>query len=293
MAEIVAKAIEMASPLLEQRTHTLTADVPRRGLAVKGDPTRLSQVLSNLLTNAAKYTSPGGHITLRAEADHEEIVVRVRDTGIGIAPDQLPRIFDLFVQERQAVDRAQGGLGLGLAIVRNLVERHGGSVAATSDGPGRGSEFVVRLPRAMNAEAIPRGQPAGPALAGHALHPAGLRILVVDDNVDAAALLAEAFNTRGYQARVAHDGPTALSVAAQFAPEMAILDIGLPVMDGYELATRLRELPGLQGIRLIAVTGYGQESDRHKTQATGFDHHFVKPVDFDAVEAAVKRSLPT
>ena len=289
MAEIAAKAIEMASPLLEQRAHTLDVNVPGHGLAVKGDPTRLSQVVSNLLTNAAKYTPPGGHITIRAEAQHHRVVVRVRDTGIGIAADVLPRIFDLFVQETQAIDRAQGGLGLGLTIVRNLVERHGGSVAAASDGPGHGSEFIVRLPLAVMVEAR-AAAPAPDAGARAVPDPAaaGLRMLVVDDNADAALVLADAFTNRGYHARVAHDGPGALRLAAEFRPEIAILDIGLPVMDGYELAARLRELPGLSRIRLIAVTGYGQRSDRDKTMAAGFDHHFVKPVDFNTVERAVK-----
>ena len=217
------------------------------------------------------------------------IVVRVRDTGIGIAPDVLPRIFDLFVQETQAIDRAQGGLGLGLAIVRNLVERHGGSVAATSDGPGCGSEFIVRLPRA--ASVAGRDPASATAAGGPGPMTTGVRLLIVDDNADAAIVLADAFSSRGYPTRIAHDGPEALVAAAEFRPDIAILDIGLPVMDGYELAARLRELPGAGGMRLIAVTGYGQPSDREKTLAAGFDHHFVKPVDFNAIETAVNAPL--
>jgi signal transduction histidine kinase len=288
MAEIVAKAIEMASPLLEQRTHTLTVDMPRRGLCVNGDPMRLSQVVSNLLTNAAKYTLPGGHITVIAEHDGGEVVLSVRDTGVGIAPEVLPHVFDLFVQERQAIDRSQGGLGLGLTIVRNLVERHGGSVLARSDGLGRGSEFVVRLPRV--AQALDLTEPlATPATGPEAKEgrDGGPRVLVVDDNEDAAEMLVEALTRKGYETRVAYDAPTALRVAAAFAPDIAFLDLGLPVMDGYELASHLRKIPGLSGLRLIAVTGYGQESDYQRTREAGFHHHLVKPVDIAAIEAAV------
>jgi PAS domain S-box-containing protein len=288
MGEVVAKAIEMASPLLEQHTHTLTVQVPRRGLAVEGDPTRLSQVISNLLTNAAKYTPPGGHIMIRATEEHGNVVVRVRDTGIGIAPEVLSRIFDPFVQERQAIDRAQGGLGLGLTIVRNLIERHRGSVSAHSDGPGRGSEFVIRLPIVELPRAIGHEATADPGSVEPAHAAAGaLRILVVDDNEDSAEMLADALKAKGHLTGIAHDAPAALRIAETFTPDIAFLDIGLPVMDGYELGARLRALPGLAGIRLIALTGYGQESDRQKTRAAGFDHHLVKPVDFNAVEAAV------
>lgn len=286
--ELRTEVVEMASPLLEQRAHTLTVDMPRQGLRVDGDPMRLSQVVSNLLTNAAKYTPPGGQITVRAEPVDGEVELRVRDTGMGIAPDALPHVFDLFVQERQAIDRSQGGLGLGLTIVRNLVERHGGSVLARSEGLGHGSEFVVRLPRSapsLDLAGLPAA-PAGPeAAAGRDGAP---RILVVDDNEDAAEMLSDALTRKGYETRVAYDAPTALRVAAAFAPDVAFLDIGLPVMDGYELATHLRKIPGLSGLRLIAVTGYGQESDYQKTREAGFHHHLVKPVDVAAIEAAVK-----
>ena len=215
-------------------------------------------------------------------------MIHVRDTGIGIAPDVLPNVFDLFVQERQAIDRSQGGLGLGLTIVRNLVERHGGTVSAHSDGPGTGSEFVVRLPRA-NVPVEPEG-PAGVELAFEsAISPgdAALRILVVDDSVDGAEMLAAALSAKGYKTQVAFDAPAALRIAAEFRPAIAFLDIGLPVMDGYELAARLRGLSELNGIRLFALTGYGQESDRQKTRDAGFDHHFVKPIDLEAIEAVL------
>ena len=287
IAEVVAKAIEMASPLLEQRNHTLRMDVPRRGLRVDGDPTRLGQVISNLLTNAAKYTPPSGVITVRAEQVDDEVVLSVRDTGIGISPDVLPRIFELFVQEGQALDRSQGGLGIGLTIVRSLVERHGGSVSARSDGRGKGSEFIIRLPLAEGGAAGADALSALPAAVA-APGAGAVRILVVDDNEDGAEMLADALTGRGYDTRVAHDAPAALRVAAEFSPDVAFLDLGLPVMDGFELAAHLRELPGLADIRLIAVTGYGQESDRRRTRDAGFEGHLVKPVDIDAIEATLK-----
>ncbi len=285
LTDVVARAVEMASPLLEQRSHTLDVDV-RRGLIVFGDPTRLSQVISNLVTNAAKYTNPNGSIWVQAGEDADAIVLRVRDDGIGIAPDVLPRVFDRFVQERQASDRAQGGLGLGLTIVQSLVERHGGTVTASSGGVDRGSEFVIRLPKwradvPVPPSTLPASPPGGVALL------APRRILVVDDNEDGAEMLAEILGAKGHQTRVAYDAPAALRIAADFKPDVAFLDIGLPVMDGYELAARLRELPGLDGIRLIAVTGYGQESDRRRTRAAGFQHHLVKPVDFGQLDAVV------
>ncbi|MDI3286853.1 ATP-binding protein [Polyangium sp. 15x6] len=280
IAEVVAKAIEMASPLLEQRRHHLTVEVPSRGLVVDGDGTRLAQVMSNLLTNAAKYTESGGQIAVEAERWGRDVEIRVRDNGIGIDPDVLPTVFDFFVQDRQALDRAQGGLGLGLAIVRNLVTMHGGTVSARSEGKGRGSEFTVRLPGAAGLAEVEAtsARVRAPMKAGAG---DGHRILVVDDNEDAAALLAESLGSLGHQTRVASDGPSALRVAEKFRPDIALLDIGLPVMDGYELAHRLRERPELTRLRLIAVTGYGQESDRSLSREAGFDAHLVKPVQFD------------
>jgi PAS domain S-box-containing protein len=292
VGDIVGKAIEMASPLLEQRSHNLFVDVPKQGLRIEGDPTRLAQVVSNVLTNAAKYTPPGGNIAIQASRAGGEIVLTVHDTGIGIAPDVLPRVFDLFVQERQALDRSQGGLGIGLAIVRNLIERHGGSVAARSDGPGHGSEFEIRLPAVTSEQeqdAVGAGARKTPSAILSPLRAA--RILVVDDNEDGAEMLAEALGERGYDTRVAHDAPTALRLAAEFLPQVAFLDIGLPVMDGYELATHLRKIPGLANLQLIAVTGYGQESDRRRTREAGFQHHFVKPIDLAAIEAALRAHL--
>jgi CheY-like chemotaxis protein len=293
LAEVVAKAIELASPLIEQRGHTLTVEVPCHGLPLDADPTRLAQVFSNLLTNAAKYTEPGGRISVVATQEDTEVIVRVRDNGTGIAPEMLPRVFDLFVQERQALDRSQGGLGLGLAIVRSMVSLHGGQVGVTSEGRGLGSEFTVRLPLveegALPAETgssrTPPKQPAPEAMPS--------RILVVDDNRDAADILAESLMLLGCEARVAYDGPSALKLAAEFQPEVALLDIGLPVMDGYELAQRLRQQQPNPELRLVAVTGYGQESDRRRSLSAGFDAHLVKPLDFDVLDALLKRMAST
>jgi signal transduction histidine kinase len=286
LSEIVAKAIEMASPLIEQRQHQLTVDVPRQGFAVDGDAVRLAQVVANLLNNAAKYTEPHGSIAVFAERDGGEVVLRIRDSGIGLSAEMLPRIFDLFVQERQAIDRAQGGLGLGLAIVRVLVELHGGTVEARSEGHGKGAELTVRLPA---AEAGERPLPAPPPRVEPEVAPlpGALRVLVVDDNLDAAELLATTVQMIGHAARVAHDGPAGLRIAADFRADVALLDIGLPVMDGYELARHLRAIPGLESIRLIAVTGYSQEADRAEAAAAGFDLHLVKPIRLEQLQAAL------
>ena len=279
LTEIVARAVETASPLLEERFHTLNVDVPRT-VCLLGDPARLTQIFSNLLTNAAKYTPQGGRIDVSATVDPGHVTVSVQDTGVGIEAEFLPVIFDAFAQGPQLLDRAQGGLGLGLSIVRNLVERHGGDVSVHSDGPGRGSEFLVRLP----ISAVPAGtvleQPPAvvPASPG-----TGKRILIVDDNEDAAAMLAVALAIHGFEVQTAHEGLSALRIAAAFQPELAVLDIGLPVMDGYELASRLRRIPGLHQLPLIAVTGYGQSSDRDRSAAAGFGHHLVKPVEIETL----------
>jgi signal transduction histidine kinase/DNA-binding response OmpR family regulator len=275
VSEVVAHAIEMASPLLEQRQHNLAVDVPPRGLVIDCDPARLGQVLSNLLTNAAKYTEHGGQISVMAREARGQVTISVRDTGIGIAPEMLPRVFDMFVQERQALDRAQGGLGLGLTIVRSLVALHGGTIDVRSEGRGRGAEFVVTLPAAAagEAETVDATQEHAEAMSM-----TGRRILIVDDNEDAAELLAASLELMGHRTAVAHDGPQALKLVAGFVPEIAMLDIGLPVMDGYELARRLRDAD-LPAVRLVAVTGYGQDADRQRSQAAGFDAHLVKPID--------------
>jgi PAS domain S-box-containing protein len=288
VARFVAKAIEMTSPLLEQQRHTLQVDVPSSGLTVDGDETRLAQVVANLLTNAAKYTEAGGLITVTARAEQGKVLVRVRDNGLGIDPEILPKIFDLFVQEPQAIDRARGGLGLGLSIVRNLVVLHEGSVHASSPGKGLGAEFEIRLPLAaavaeVLAPAIaPRGRPARRR---HA------RVLVVDDNVEYAALLAQTLTELGYRTRHVHDAISALGIDHGFVPDVALLDIGLPVIDGYELARRFRASQHLASVRLIAVTGYGQQQDRARSREAGIATHLVKPIDIEALQAAIESCM--
>jgi CheY-like chemotaxis protein len=243
----------------------------------------MAQVVSNLLTNAAKYTPPGGHVWLSASLEADEVVIRVRDDGDGIGPDLLPNVFDLFVQGPRTIARSEGGLGLGLALVKNLVALHGGRVSATSRGHGHGSEFVVRVP------ALPRApkHAAPPApiveIAGHA----GKRILLVDDNEDARELLGEMLRTMGYDVELAPDGPAALDKLATFAADVAILDLGLPVMDGFELARRISDTRANPRPRLVALTGYGREADMARTRAAGFDAHLVKPVHVPALVSAV------
>jgi PAS domain S-box-containing protein len=278
LAEIVATAVEAASPLLEQRHHHLTIDVPR-GLLLRGDPTRLTQVVVNVLSNAAKYTEPRGAIAIEASKRGGQIELCIRDSGIGISADMVPHVFEMFAQERQALDRSHGGLGLGLTIVKSLIELHHGTIEARSDGVGRGSEFVIRLPSA-SAVAPVESTTGAAGEGGRAPAPTGRRILVVDDNADAARLLADALELVGHETRVAFDGPAALDVAAEFEPDAALLDLGLPLMDGYELAGQIAAAAaGRPRPLLVAVTGYGQVSDREKSLAAGFDAHVVKPVD--------------
>jgi signal transduction histidine kinase/DNA-binding response OmpR family regulator len=291
LSEVVAKAIETASPLFEQHHHLLEVDVPTRGLPLEADAARLAQAVANLLTNAAKYTEPGGRITVSAAAEAGDVVLHVRDTGIGIDPEILPRIFELFVQERQALDRSRGGLGLGLAIVRSLVTLHGGSVTARSPGRGQGAVFTVRLPGAdrvvaAGPPAAGAAAPAVPALTASGRPPR--RVLVVDDNEDGAHMLAETLRALGHQVACAYDGPSALATAASFAPDVALLDIGLPVMNGYEVAQGFRRDGNLRRTRLVAITGYGQEQDRERSVASGFVAHLVKPVDFERLRALVE-----
>ncbi|RKH52209.1 response regulator [Corallococcus interemptor] len=288
LTDVVAKAIEQTSSLIDQRQHMLEVDLPDRGMDLSGDPTRLAQVFANLLTNAAKYTEPGGFLAVTGTREGRELVLSVRDTGVGIAPEMLPRVFDLFVQEHQALDRSQGGLGLGLAIAKSLVTLHEGAISAHSAGRGRGSTFTVRLP-ALEAEApaaLPTPQPG--TLAVPEPTSVSARVLIVDDNRDAADVLSESLEFLGCTTRVAYDGPTGLEAAKEFGPEIALLDIGLPVMDGYELARRLRQQEEPRALKLVAVTGYGQESDRQRSKAAGFDAHLVKPLHFETLESLLK-----
>ena len=285
LAEVVARALEITSPVLEQRRHRVQVDIPRRGLLVRVDPDRMVQVVANLLANAVKYSDAGSPIRLQAAATPEGMVrLSIRDQGIGIAAEMLERIFDMFAQQPQTLARSGGGLGLGLTIVRSLVELHGGRVRAESEGLGRGSLFVIELP-AVSAAGMEVAEDTTERRRATSDEGRG-RILVVDDNQDAAMLMGEALEALGYRVRIAYDGPLALQVAAQFQPDVALLDIGLPVMDGDELAQRMRELPVRAGGRLalVAVTGYGQDSDRARTRDAGFDDHLVKPVDLDALE---------
>lgn len=289
LADMVARALEMAGPLIEGRRHTVVVSV-ERGSFVAGDSIRLAQVLTNLVTNSAKYTDPGGIIEVLGERSGDELTIRVKDNGVGIQPEILPHVFDLFVQGGQSLDRAMGGLGLGLTIVRTVVELHGGRVYAESGGPGMGSEFRVVLP-ALPPGVVPESQPASPITpAPDPNHPV-LDVLVVDDNHDALELLAEGLQMFGYRTHMASDAAVALAVAESVKPAIALLDIGLPVMDGYELARRLRAIPELSKIKLVAITGYGQASDRERTRSAGFDRHLVKPIDLDQVQGLLTELL--
>ncbi|MBX3189986.1 MAG: response regulator [Labilithrix sp.] len=282
LAVVVGNGVELASPLLDRRGHALVVDVPAAGLAVDGDPARLAQVVANLLTNAAKFTPIGGRVEMRARREGADVVLSVRDTGAGIAPELMPRLFEAFVQGERRLDRSQGGLGLGLAIVRGIVVAHGGSVSAKSDGAGKGSELVVRLPAFMppaDAPAEVRATGAAPKKRG------GRRVLVVDDNEDLALMLARALERSGHEVMTAYDGPTALAVAETFLPEAALVDLGLPVMDGFEVARRLRALPRLGDIKLVAITGYCGARDR--SVEAGFDEHLVKPIGPPALERLI------
>ena len=284
MSAIVARAVEVARPLIDSKHHRLNVTVSEVGLAVEGDPVRLAQVISNLLNNAAKYTEPGGHIVVEGFRDDSEVVLRVRDTGQGIPPDRLASMFDLFVQGEQPLDRSEGGLGVGLTLVRSLVQLHGGNVEAHSEGVGRGCEFVVHLP-ALDRHG-PRGQ--APRTSGRTEHHRSRRVLVVDDNVDAADTLAEALRHAGHEVRVEYDGSSALAAAKQLQPDVILLDLGLPGMDGFEVARRLRTDAGLSKVRLVAITGYGQAADRKRTAEIGIEQHLVKPVDLDRVIESVE-----
>jgi PAS domain S-box-containing protein len=327
LAAVVGRAVETARPLIEAEGHALTVTLPEGPLLVEGDLVRLAQVVGNLLNNSAKYTNRGGHIQLTVSVEEirsqesgvrsqesgvrrqesgvrsqtedpssltpeREAVVRVRDNGIGISAEVLPHVFDLFVQGIRPVVgvRAQGGLGIGLTLVQRLVRMHGGRVEVFSEGPGQGTEFAVRLPllapQRVRASGSPVEVPSEDALRCR-------RVLVVDDSVDAARSLSLLLKLWKQDVRTAHDGPSALGVVDAFRPEVAILDIGLPGMDGHELARRLREQPGTDGMVLIALTGWGQEEDRQRSQAAGFDHHLVKPVEPEALHGLLARLEPT
>jgi CheY-like chemotaxis protein len=274
----VRSAIETSRPLIDEQGHQFTVELPPMPILLDADPTRLAQVFSNLLNNAAKYSEQGGHITLSAGAEGNAVIVRVTDRGIGIPADHLPRIFQLFAQVETASDRSQGGLGIGLSLVRGLVEMHGGTIEANSEGPGRGSELIVRLPRA-NAEPLSESHAAEPDGAKTSPTPK-YRILVVDDNQLSARSTAIALGLMGHDLATARDGIEGIERARTFQPDVILMDIGLPEMNGHETARRMRQQPGGKNIILIAVTGYGQEADRRRSLEAGFDYHLVKPLNF-------------
>jgi signal transduction histidine kinase len=284
---VVSRVVESVRPALDERGHHLEVALPAEPVWVDADPARLEQVLENLLSNAGKYTPPGGHIRCAAGREGGEAVIRVQDDGIGIRPEMQARVFDLFQQADRVPGRVSEGLGLGLTLVRRLVQLHGGTVVVHSAGPGRGSQFVVRLPLA--AEAVGRAKESAPSPAPARGRP--LRILVVDDNVDGAKTLAALLRLEGHEVQVAHDGPAALEAAAAFRPETVLLDIGLPKgMDGYEVARRLQELPVARQTFLVALTGFGQEEDRLRSRAAGFRDHLVKPVDPEVLRGVLARA---
>jgi CheY-like chemotaxis protein len=274
LAAVLARAVETSRPLIAQRRQELSIDAPGSAVLLLGDLARLAQVVSNLLNNAAKYSDEGGRIWLSVELAGPHVVVRVRDAGCGISPEVLPHVFDLFTQADHTLDRSQGGLGIGLTLVKTLAEMHGGSVTASSPGLGRGSEFTVRLPRAP-ADVAPAPLPVARGAIGGARR----RVLVVDDNVDAAHSLARLLEAAGHDVSAVYDGLAALSQASQLRPDVILLDIGLPGLDGYEVARRLRSRPETAAALLVALTGYGQDEDRRRSQEAGFDHHLVKPVE--------------
>jgi signal transduction histidine kinase/ActR/RegA family two-component response regulator len=277
LARVLRTAIETSQPLLDGAGHVLAVELPPGPLPLDADPVRLAQVFSNLFNNAAKYAEHPGRIRVRATREGGQVAVSVCDEGIGIEPEMLAHVFEMFTQVDGTHRRSQGGLGIGLTLVRSLVQLHGGSVTAHSDGIGKGSEFVVRLPLATGAaaQATPREPPPAPV---------PLRVLVVDDNRDAADSLGVLLGFLGYSVEVAHDGNDALRAAERFHPALVLLDLGMPEMDGYEVARRLRAQPRWRDLVLVALTGWGQEEDRQRSHEAGFDHHLVKPTDLDALQ---------
>lgn len=281
LQDIVQTAIDASRPLVEGFRQELTVDLPTGTVWLRADPTRLNQVIANLLNNAAKYTPEGGHIHLSVERERDELAIKVRDTGIGISADKLPQVFDLFAQVDPSQERALGGLGIGLFLVKRLVEMHGGTVTAISRGRGHGAEFVVRLPVPSGA-ALLEGPSESPGSTGIVVRH---RVLVADDNRDAAQSLCTLLKLWGHEVRLAYDGPQTLEEALRFRPELVLLDIGLPKMHGYDVAQRLREHPELRDVILVAVTGWGQEEDRRHAYEAGFDHHVTKPADLNVLKA--------
>src|SRR3569623_85887 len=285
LAEALAGAIETSRPHIEAGQHELSLALPAGGTEIYADPMRLEQIFINLLNTAAKYTNPGGRIDVVLDSRPEDFVVRIRDTGIGISQAMLEKVFTIFMQARHPLERSQGGLGIGLSLVKGLVDLHGGTVEAFSKGPGQGSEFVVRLPREytdideLSAGAAPENRRLPPQKAK--------RILVVDDNIDAANTVSELLNLLGHETRIVHDGPSAGEAALDMRPDIVLLDIGLPGLNGYQVAQTIRAQESLRGIILVALTGWGQENDKRRAFEVGFDHHWVKPVGLEQLKRIV------
>jgi len=288
LATVVEAALETTRPLLDERRQQLTTSLPAEPVWLNADPLRVAQILANLLTNAAKYSEPGGYVELSAHADGDRLSISVKDTGIGIETELLPRVFEMFSQVKSSLDRAEGGLGIGLALVKGLVELHEGTVEARSEGLGLGAEFVVTLP-------LPDGA-RSPAVSGSSLArretPARtVRILVADDNRDAAASLATLLQLEGHEITVANDGRSALAAAEAFRPHVALLDIGMPKLNGYEVARQIRAEPWGKAVILVALTGWGQTEDKRRAFEAGFDHHFTKPLDLEVLGAFLADAL--
>jgi len=282
LAGLIRVSIETSRPAIERGGHVLGVTLPAEPIYIEGDTMRLIQVFSNLLNNAAKFSKRGGHIWLTAASEGETVQVSVRDTGIGMASQMLPRIFDMFAQTGRSIEQTAGGLGIGLAVARRLVEMHGGSIAARSQGLGKGSEFVVLLPNAARA---PHGSSTTETEAAKDV--VKRRILVADDNPDALESLAMMLEIMGHEVRMAHDGLEALEAAIDFQPDVVLLDIGMPRLNGYDTARRIRQEPWGKNVLLVAVTGWGQETDKRQTKEAGFDLHLVKPIDPDVLATAL------
>jgi CheY-like chemotaxis protein len=282
LASVIANAVQAAEALIKDRRHELSISLPSSTLMLDADPVRLAQVVENLLTNAAKFTPPGGRISLAARRDEDFVEVVVRDNGIGIQREMLPRIFELSAPKSSNTAVARGGLGVGLTIAQNLIAQDHGTILASSPGPGKGSEFRVRLPLASHdkfSECRPTVLESAKPTSSEIC-----RLLIVDDNRDAAVSLAMLLRISGHDVRVAHDGPSALELATSFRPEIAFLDLGMPGMDGFEVANRIQKQMDLSNIVLVALTGWGQAQDRQRTKAAGFHHHYVKPMEPDALD---------
>jgi CheY-like chemotaxis protein len=280
LSSVIALAVETVEPLLREKHHEVSITAGYETLYVNGDFARLVQCIVNVLTNAAKYTDPAGGIRIETRTDGTHAFIGLSDTGVGMSPELLPRIFDLFVQSERTLDRAQGGLGIGLSVVKKLLQMHGGEIEARSGGIGKGSTFEIKLPRVR-----PPGASSGSA---EPQRVSSCRIFIVDDNVDAADSLAELLRIEGHEAQAVHSPAAAIELIDAFHPDVALLDIGLPEMDGFELVRRLRQRPALGAVKFVALTGYGQIEDRRRVRESGFDDHLIKPIDLDALDRILR-----